>query len=133
MIIKDYEDTIARYHNESLAFQNELVSKSNMTKDNLDEDLKKFINQKYEYVKALPERIKAQEISLTKETKEINKNIQKQKVLDRDDYFALRSEYFKNLAELQNTYNLKLKTYNSERKSKIRHLKRHHSTELRRI
>ncbi|MBQ6784079.1 MAG: hypothetical protein IJP63_08775 [Acholeplasmatales bacterium] len=133
MIIKDYEDTIARYHNESLAFQNELVSKSNMTKDNLDEDLKKFINQKYEYVKALPERIKAQEINLTKETKEINKNIQKQKVLDRDDYFTLRSEYFKNLAELQNTYNLKLKTYNSERKSKIRQLKRHHSTELRRI
>ena len=133
MIIKDYEDTIARYQNESINFQNEKVNRSNLTKESLDEDLKKFITQKYEYVKDLPERIKAQEINLTKETKEKNKNIQKQKILDRNDYFALRSEYFKNLAELQNTYNLKLKTYNSERKSKLRALKRHHSTELRRM
>ena len=133
MIVKDYEDTIEKYHNESISLQDELVKKLNQSKENMDEDLKKFIRQKHEYVKELPERIKVQEMNLTKETKEINKNIQKQKVLDKEDYFALRSEYFKNLAELQNTYNMKLKTYNSERKSKIRSLKRRHFIELRRI
>ena len=33
----------------------------------------------------------------------------------------------------QKYFNSMKQTYNSERKSKIRHLKRHHSTELRRI
>ncbi len=133
MIVKDYEETIAKYSEESISIQDELVHKLNETKTNLDEELKKFIRQKHEYVKELPEKIKEKEINLTKDTKEINKNIQKQKIQDRQEYFSSRSKYFKNLAELQANYNVKLKTYNSERKHKIRDLKRRNFIELRKI
>lgn len=133
MIVKDYDETIANYHKESLKIQEELMNKLNIEMDQMDEELKNFIKQKHEYIKELPEKIKVQEINLIKETKEINKNIQKQKLQDREEYFSLRSEYFKNLAELHANYNLKLRTYNSERKHKIRTLKRRHFVELRRI
>ena len=95
MIVKDYEETIAKYSEESIIIQDELVHKLNATKTNLDEELKKFIRQKHEYVKELPEKIKEKEINLTKDTKEINKNIQKQKIQDRQEYFSSRSKYFK--------------------------------------
>jgi len=133
MIVKDYEETIARYTNESRNLQDQLVSKMNQSINRMDEDLKNFIRQKNEYIKELPEKIKLQEITLTKDTKEINKNIQKQKIIDREEYLALRSEYFKNLAELQANYSVKLKTYNYERHHKLKTLKRRHHVELRRI
>lgn len=133
MIVEDYNKTIDNYDIEFNSHKNNILTNLEKTKIKLSEELNKQIVQKDEYLKELPEKIKLQEISLTNEMKETNKNIQKQKVQDRADYFALRHECFKNLSDLQFNYKIKLKNINSERKSKLRYEKKKYSQELRHI
>lgn len=133
MIVSDYKTTIYNYDKEFNEYKTKVINNLETTRIKLDNELTKQIKQKDEYLKELPERIKLQEETLTNEMKETNKNIQKQKVQDRTDYFALRHEYFKNLSELQFNYKVRLKNINSERKTKLRQEKRKYYSELRHI
>ena len=132
-IVKDYETSIKQLEDETDAYKKSVITRLNDTQIKLDTELKTVEKQKNIYIKELPERVHIQEATLTREAREKNKNLQKQKIEDKTTYYSLRSEYFKNLSELQYNYRIKLKSINSERKSKLRGLKRKHSSELRHI